>query len=41
MCMLDEMRAKRKEIYAVARAHKDEKLWVFGSRVRKEEACHG
>ena len=31
MCMLDEIRAKCDEIYAVARAHKAEKLWVFGS----------
>ena len=31
MCMLDEIRAKRDEIYAIARAHKAEKLWVFGS----------
>ena len=30
MCMLDEIRAKREEIYAIARAHKAEKLWVFG-----------
>ena len=37
MCMLDEIRAKRDEIYAVARAHKAEKLWVFGSCTRKEE----
>jgi predicted nucleotidyltransferase len=35
--MLDEIRAKRDEIYAVARAHKAEKLWVFGSCARKEE----
>jgi len=28
----DEMRARRDEIYAVARARKAEKLWVFGSR---------
>ena len=26
MCMLDEIRAKRDEIYAFARAHKAEKL---------------
>ena len=38
MCMLDEIRAKREEIYAIARAHKAEKLWVFGSCARKEEA---
>ena len=29
MCMLDE-------IYAIAGAHKAEKLWVFGSCARKE-----
>ena len=38
MCMLDEIRAKREEIYAIARAHKAEKLWVFGSCARTEEA---
>ena len=37
MCMLDEIRAKRDEIYAIARAHKAEKLWVFGSCARNEE----
>ena len=37
MCMLDEIRAKREEIYAIARAHKAGKLWVFGSCARKEE----
>ena len=37
MCMLDEIRAKRDEIYAIARQHKAEKLWVFGSCARKEE----
>ena len=31
MCMLDEIRARRDEIYAIARRHKAEKLWVFGS----------
>ena len=36
MCMLDEIKAKRDEIYAIARAHKAEKLWVFGSCARKE-----
>ena len=41
MCMLDEIRAKRDEIYAIARAHKAEKLWVLGSCARKEEVCHG
>ena len=37
MCMLDEIRAKRDEIYAIAKRHKAEKLWVFGSCARKEE----
>jgi len=37
MCMLDEIRAKRDEIYAIARKCKAEKLWVFGSCARKEE----
>ena len=32
-----EIRAKRDEIYAIARKHKAEKLWVFGSCARKEE----
>ena len=31
MCMMDEIAAKRDEIYAIARKHKAEKLWVFGS----------
>ena len=35
--MLDEIHAKRDEIYAIARKHKAEKLWVFGSCARKEE----
>ncbi len=35
--MLDEIRARRDEIYAIARKHKAEKLWVFGSCARKEE----
>ena len=35
MCVLDEMRAKRDEIYAIARTHKAEKPWVFGSCARK------
>ena len=30
MCMLDEIRVKRDEMCAIARAHKAEKLWVFG-----------
>ena len=39
MCMMDEIRAKRDEIYAVARKHKAEKLWVFGSCARGESAA--
>ena len=35
--MLDKISAKRDEIYAIARKHKAEKLWVFGSCARKEE----
>ena len=35
--MLDTIHARRNEIYAVARKHKAEKLWVFGSVARKEE----
>ena len=37
MCMLDEIRAKRDDVYAIAKRHKAEKLWVFGSCARKEE----
>ena len=37
MSMLDEIRAKRDEIYAIARRHKAERLWVFGSCARGEE----
>ncbi len=36
MCMLDEIHAKRDEIYAIVRRHKAEKLWVFGLCARKE-----
>ena len=35
--MLDTIHAKRDEIYAIARKHKAERLWVFGSVARKEE----
>ena len=35
--MLDEIRAKRDDLYAIARKHKAERLWVFGSCARKEE----
>ena len=37
MCMLDTIHAKRDEIRAIARKHKAERLWVFGSVARKEE----
>ena len=37
MHVLDQIRAKRDEIYAIARKHKAEKLWVFGSCARCEE----
>jgi len=37
MHRIDEIRARRDEIYAIARAHKAEKLWVFGSCARREE----
>ena len=36
MCMLDEIRAKRDEIYAIARRHKVERLWAFGLCARRE-----
>ena len=36
MCMMDEIRAKRDEIYAIARKHRAEKLWVFCPCVRRE-----
>ena len=40
MCMMDEIRAKRDEIYAIARKHKAEKLWAFGLCARMEvSAC--
>ena len=47
--MLDEIRAKRDEIYAIARKHKAEKLWVVGSYAREgqcggdelKEVCNG
>ena len=37
MCVLDEIRSKREEIHAIAKRHKAEKLWVFGSCARREE----
>ena len=36
MCMLDEMRAKRNEIYVIARRRKAEKLSIVGSCARGE-----
>ena len=39
MCMLDEIKVRRDEIYAIARRHKAEKFWVFGSCARGEEAA--
>ena len=36
MCMLDEIHAKHDEIYAIARKHKAETLWAFGSCARRE-----
>jgi len=39
MGMLDETAAKRDEIYAIARRHKAEKLWVFGSCASREGAA--
>lgn len=37
MTMLDTIQAKRGQIYAIAKEHKAEKLWVFGSCARGEE----
>ena len=37
MCMLDTIRAKSGEIREIAKRHKAEKIWVFGSCARKEE----
>ena len=37
MCMMDEMREKRDAIYAIARRHKAERFWVFGSCARRKE----
>ena len=39
MCILDEIRARRDEIYAIARRRKAERLWVFGSCARGEVAA--
>lgn len=37
MCMMDEIAAKRDAIHALAKGHKAERLWVFGSCARREE----
>lgn len=37
MCMMDEIVAKRDAIHALAKGHKAEKLWVFGSCARRAE----
>lgn len=37
MYMMDEIVAKRDAIHALAKGHKAEKLWVFGSCARREE----
>ncbi len=37
MLMLETIKAKREELYEIARKHKAEKLWVFGSCARGEE----
>ena len=37
MCMMEQIRAKRDEIYAIAKKQKAERLWVFGSCARGEE----
>ena len=39
MCMLGEIMTKRDEIHAVARKHKAERLWGFGSCGCKEVAA--
>ena len=37
MNRLDELRAKRREIYAIAKRHKVKRLYVFGSCARGED----
>ena len=37
MCVMDEISAKRDKIHAIAKGHKAERLWVFGSCARREE----
>ena len=37
MCQLDRLRSLRGEIYEIARKHKADKVYVFGSCARMEE----
>ena len=37
MCMLDELKKQRDEIYEIARRNKAKTVYVFGSCARKEE----
>ena len=37
MCQLDRIRSLRSEIYEIARKHKADKVYVFGSCARMEE----
>ena len=37
MCQLDRLRSLRGKIYEIARKHKADKVYVFGSCARKEE----
>ena len=37
MCMLDELKKQRDEIYKIAQRNKAQKVYVFGSCARKEE----
>jgi len=37
MCQLDKLQELKNEIYRIAKKHKAEKIYVFGSCARKEE----
>ena len=37
MCQLDRLRSLRGELYEIARKHKADKVYVFGSCARREE----
>ena len=39
MCQLDRLRSLRGEIYEIARKHKADKVYVFGSCARGEETA--